>query len=283
MDREIIEQLQNYFQVQWFPSPLESYPGMGWFLLEISPLPPLDEFELIVSDIIRDNIVDVSLGKVLHYTECNSDHRVPSHIKKKLENIREQKFYVAVYPGNPMLYSGQPLAISIEPKISYSEFPNHPHLNVGDVGKRINFNGKPLFIPDSFCYTDNPNELGTDTFQRLLTAFSKISVWLLRHMIWIETKKWIGLEASSTITPKDYSTLLNPTGLCRCGKNELYMNCHMLLDIEIKDKYLKPNEITKYKKQFILNQLKMWNSYVGIPKERVLNEFKKGMNIKIPS
>jgi hypothetical protein len=63
MEKEIIEHLEEVFPAKWFPNPLRGRKQVGWFLLEINPLPPLSDLESVVSDIIKDNIVDVVWGK----------------------------------------------------------------------------------------------------------------------------------------------------------------------------------------------------------------------------
>ncbi|WP_442600455.1 hypothetical protein [Neobacillus sp. D3-1R] len=283
MKREIIEQLQEVFPAQWFPNPIKGHKELGWFLLEINPLPPLDELELVVADIIKDITVDVSWGKVYHSNGCNWKHSIPQLVKKVIGNLEDQKFLVAVYPGKPGILGGQPIAVAIEPQINYVLYPDHPHLNVGHYTPHLN--GKNFFIPDSFCYTDDPSKLGSDTYERLLTAFCKISVWLFRHQVWLETRKimtqglWIGLEGKPLL-PNEYPLFLNPSGMCRCGSKKIYMDCHMHSDLDKEAKVL-ANSSKKnadiIKRQLIFKYATSWNNTKGIPQNEMLNQFKKSM------
>jgi hypothetical protein len=285
MNQEVIEQLQEVFPAQWFPNPIKGHNGLGWFLLEINPLPPLAELELVVSDIIRNNTVDVSWGQVRHSLECKRKHSIPYLVKRVIGNLKEQKFLVAIYPGAYGVYGGQPIAVAIEPQINYILYPDHPHLNPGHYTNRLD--GKNLFIPDSFCYTDDPSKLGTDNFDRLLNSFCKISVWLLRHQVWLETRKinerlWIGLEGKP-LQPSEYPLFLNPSGLCRCGNKKEYMNCHMMSDLESNAqdfaKRRKISNIDSIKRQLVFNHVRLWNSTKNIPQSNILNQFKKSMII----
>lgn len=283
MKREIIEQLEEVFPAQWFPNPIKGHRDLGWFLLEINPLPPLDELELVVSDIIRDNIVDVSWGQIRHSHDCRRKHKIPQLVKKVLGNLEEQKFLVAVYPGKHGVYSGQPIAVAIEPQINYALYPDHPHLNVGHYTAQLN--GKNIFIPDSFCYIDDPSKLGVDTYERLLNAFCKISVWLLRHQVWLETRKvmtkgiWIGLEGKPLL-PSEYPLFLNPSGMCRCGNEKQYMNCHMPSDLDREAKELAKRgngSIDVIKRQLTFKYVRLWNGTKNIPQSSMLNQMKKSM------
>ncbi|GBF12646.1 hypothetical protein [Tepidibacillus sp. HK-1] len=276
MDKVIIEQLQNYFPIKWF----KSYSGSGWFLLEITPYPPIEELESIISDIINDKIIDVLYGQVRHSLTCNEKHHIPANIKKVLPNLKEQTFLVAVHPGNFNVYQGQPIAVAIEPQINYNIYPDHPHLNVGNFSK---LDGQEIFIPDSFCYTDNPSKLGFDPLQRLLKALSLISIWLLRHQIWLLTREqlpkseWIGPEAKP-FKPEEYPKFLNPLGYCRCGKKIKYKDCHMIPDLKSDKKEMTSTDKQNkeiYYNRFILKSIHNWMMYKGNPQENFFKEFKK--------
>ncbi|PLR82554.1 hypothetical protein [Bacillus sp. V33-4] len=286
MKKEIIEQLQEVFPVQWFPNPLHDHKGMGWFLLEINPLPPSDELKMVVSDIIRDKLVDVSWGQVLHSEECKANHQVPQAINRVLGHLENQKFLVAVHPGLKGVYGEQPIATALEPRINYELYPDHPHLNVGQM---INLNGKKFFLSDSFCYTDNPNELGDNSYDRLLAAFCKITIWVLRHQIWLATREegikgeWIGSE-SPPLKPKEYPKFLNPAGKCRCGKDETYYNCHMPSDIKQDATALakkRKQTVEMVKRNLMNQQLKDWKHNRGLPHNSVLEELESVMLKKI--
>lgn len=220
--------------MRWIPGPIKGISTKGWFLAEINPLPPVGEREAIVSDIISGRMFSTCNGQVRHSRECqDNSHKIPpefSFIKALLKKIPNTTFQVAVYPGDSIAYGGQPLLIALEPEINYNLYPDHPHINVG--GER-EFEGKKSFIPDSLCYTDLPETLGTDTFERIYAALEYGTEWLFRHLIWLETRKkgkaiWIGNQLI-TIN-MGYSNFLNPDGQCRCGKRKLYKDCHFMAD-----------------------------------------------------
>ena len=237
MNQEIVSQLQEvYGPIKWFPDFLKGIPVKGWFLLTINPLPPLGEREMVTSDIIHGGQFAIDQGRVHHFDDCTSkSHNISSkfsHVIKVLPNIKDQTFHIAVYPGEPGVLNGQPIAIPLEPTISYVQYPDHPHLNSGRYIKQMN-----LFIPDTLCYTDNPKGLGSDPFSRLSSAFALISEWLYRHQVWLETRAkgkstWIGRQAF-TSKPEEFAEFINPNGPCRCGKQLLYKDCHMRKDLQI--------------------------------------------------
>ncbi|WP_143216262.1 SEC-C metal-binding domain-containing protein [Ferroacidibacillus organovorans] len=161
---------------------------------------------------------------------------IPKDVKAALQRLGAHTFRIAVHPGLVNAYQGQPLAIAFEPAINYGVFPDHPHLNTGGVGAIL---GQGFYVPDTICYEENILGLGSDPVERFLQAFGRISVWLLRHMIWMETKKlcdgkgqWIGPEAPP-LTPKQRaeSGFWNPSDLCRCNSGKRYSDCHMLSDL----------------------------------------------------
>lgn len=284
MEQRVIDRLEEVFPAKWFQNPLRGRKHVGWFLLEISPLPPLDELELVVADIIKDNVIDVSWGQALHSEDCTrTNHNIPQLVKNIIENLEDQKFIVAVYPGVKNVYGGQPVAIALEPQINYQLYPDHPHLNPGYITNRVN--GENFFLPDSFCYIDDPASLGNDAYERMLQAFCKISIWLFRHQVWVETRKfitkgeWIGLEGKP-LPSSAYPEFINPLGMCRCGKGESYVNCHMLSDLGNYPGYRKHQDKPSkniVEQKFVFQSIKKWNEKVRIPHDLTINQLKRSM------
>lgn len=233
MDQSIITDLKLKFgPAEWFNG--KTITKRGWFLLEISPLPPQEEISKVASDIIRNRKVDVLEGRVLHSTEClEKYHEIRSSVvRKAIKRVMQQSFKVAVYTGETELLGRQPVAIVIQPEISYVAYPDHPHLNVGFYDKKTRF-----YFPDSLCYAEKGFEWGDTESERFRNAFSQISIWLFRHMIWLETRnfvkrgEWIG-PGSDPLPGHDYPFFLNPQGMCWCGSKKVYKDCHRHHDLE---------------------------------------------------
>lgn len=233
MDARCAEWLSEKFGcVTWVPRRVVGLPEEGWFLLETSPCPPVDERLLVISDINRNDAVSIINGKVRHSEKCVScSHEIAPRLLRVVEAVEDTTFRVAVYPGSKDLLLGQPVAISLEPGITYEEFPDHFHLNAGgDPGYGM------MYLPDSLCYTDRPEKLGVTECGRLDQAFAWIIIWLFRHQIWLATGEqgrngiWIGPHVEG-FKPEHYVYLLNPLGRCRCGSSETYADCHMPSDL----------------------------------------------------
>lgn len=216
----------------------------GLFLLRVTPLPPPDELGAVIADICAEGIpVNVTNGRVRHSQNCRqTKHIIPeSIVRKAMRNLKEVTYSVAIHPNISLgpvrekpLINGQPLAILYEPRLTYMEYPDHPHLNMG--GPDRNLPGINFPLPDTLCYTSNPQELGEKQTERLLNAFGQVTIWLLRHQVWEATRtwqkrgKWIGPHEGS-LGPIDFLQRLNPEGLCWCGKQQRYRDCHMSADL----------------------------------------------------
>ncbi|MHB1684961.1 MAG: hypothetical protein ACYCYO_19400, partial [Bacilli bacterium] len=224
---------------RWVKGNLGDLPSEGWFLLEGNPLPPREELHKIVADIADGRSVRVRNGQVRHLTACSEDHALAANaevLQVAIQRLRNQKFRVAVHPGLGQLYQGQPLAIAFDPVINYEVFPDHPHLNTGGVHAFVR---QQIFVPDTICYEEDIPGLGSDPVKRFEQTFAYLSVWMLRHMVWIETRKlnqavgqWIGPQAASlTLMERAGAGVWNPTTPCRCGSVQRYIDCHLLLDV----------------------------------------------------
>lgn len=215
-------------------------PKEDWFVLQTSPTPEKKDIEKVTADIINDNEIFVKRGKLHHADNCTScSHELRSEVRSVLDSIQNITFTVAVYRGWDGLFEGQnllygqPIAVSLDPLITYETFPDHPHLNTSYF-----VNGK-LVVPASLCYTDNTKGLGETEDMKLYNAFKYISIWLFRHQIWMETRKkfgkgiWIGPQVGG-LPPGIYTMVLNPLGTCRCGSGLMYKSCHMPQDFSIR-------------------------------------------------
>jgi hypothetical protein len=115
-----------------------------------------------------------------------------------------------------------------------------------------------------------------------LHAFDQISIWLLRHQVWVETRKyknggeWIGPQVGQ-LNSFDYPMVLNPHGKCRCGSNKKYMECHRPSDLEDFTSYwAKRKNITEIemKRQMINDVGQSWQKRIHLfhyPSLKILN------------
>lgn len=270
---ELSSLIQEFGPAKWCPrQPLNGLIGEGWFLLEITPSPPSGEIAQVVADICNTKPVRIYQGKVYHSNKCGSiSHSIPKPIQRAISHIEDEKFLVAVHPGHPAFYNGQPLAVTIEPTINLMVYPDHPHINHGI----IRYMKPEIIIPDSICYTDNPSSLGTNQYERLLSAFDEICIWLFRHQVWLATRKiagrgrWIGPQAPSSLEPKQFAFYINPLGSCRCGNSKLYKDCHMQDDI-VASMGCSVNEARRYMYSQVMN----WPRLVKNPLNEALTNLK---------
>lgn len=227
--------IQRFGPVKWIPGPILNLPDEGWFLLEITPCPPKNEMEKVISDIYHNRIVRIRNGKLYHSDKCTAEtHKLQRELMKIVGHIKEESFTVAVYPGLDGLLLGQPIAIVLNKPINYSEYPDHPHINLGGF---VQFGKKayPTFLPESICYGFNHVNYSSNENEKLYEVFAQITIWLFRHQIWCATRNilgkgiWIGPH-EGFIEDKYYVDILNPLGQCRCGSHKSYADCHMPQD-----------------------------------------------------
>jgi hypothetical protein len=270
---EIATAVSGILPVTWVNGSLPGTPGEGWFLINVNPLPPSGEVEQVVSDICEDRDILLEDGQVRHYPGCSSvHHSLKPELRKVINLLNPQNFKVAVHPGIPGRYNGQPLAIAIDPVISYANFPDHPHLNVGGKGLGAAFKG---YLPDSLCYLEDVHELGSDPTVRFRNVFFIIAIWLFRHMVWEAQRKlyrnanWIGPEGSR-LPDYAYALTLDPLGPCRCGSQRNYFDCHMMNDIQ-KRADLPPAVKARYMKDPIGAKL-AWETSLNAPNKRFVSD-----------
>ncbi|MFB5088337.1 hypothetical protein PGC35_14220 [Psychrobacillus sp. PGGUH221] len=282
----LIKELQSEFgQVVEYKS-AKGVTNEGWFLLEITPFPNPTELEQIVSDINNVRPVGVQGGKMVRLENYNtSDHIVLQRaVREALKHLEEQTYKVAVYVGQTSMTAlkNQPIAIVIEPEISYFTYPYHPHINVGGYDKANKF-----YFPDSLCYTDNPQLLGSTQKERLLNAFSQISMWLFRHQVWEATRKykkrgvWIGPETGELL-PQHYPRILEPNGMCWCDTNKSYKDCHSLSDhLALANEEAKRTKIPQQRIQKVIlsEEFKVWEQGIRLPKRDSLRQLNIAFNL----
>lgn len=257
----------------------------GVFFLNVTPLPSPNELEKVIADICTGGIpVYVKGGKVYHSEECQARrHDIQNaSVKRSLRRLKEETFNVAIHPNiavGPLLkeplLGGQPIAIAFDPAITFMNFPDHPHLSMGGPERLLP--GTQYFLPDSICYTNNPNGLGNTQTERLLAALDEITIWLLRHQIWMATREltghgiWIGPHEGQ-LDPEWFPSRLNPLGPCRCGSRKTYASCHMTSDLEtVKQKY-GDTSVTNLKKHIDSG---WWTKAVYMPQKNLFEDLKQ--------
>lgn len=265
-------QLEQLWPGRYFET-LPGLPGNGWFLTEITPTPLSDQIISVTSDIMNNRFTNVNQGRLYHSSKCTcNSHSLPNKIKQAVKVIPETSFKLAIFSGDPLTLNGQPIAIPIDPPINRDLYPDHPHLN---FPSRINIQGKKIVIPETLCYIKDPSKLGTDKIERLDEALIHISMWLYRHQVWLKTREqkkpgiWIGPQDLSGLTPESYALTLNPFSLCRCGKNEMYLNCHLPQDIQAAQKTPLKNPVNLIRRNVFL-----WNEMLGKPQAETFNKLK---------
>lgn len=206
-----------------------------WYTFNVTPLPPQGEIEKVLYDICLHNYIsfDLDNGQILHDEQCDvKKHNLKDeciNVYNIMNTLIPQTFKVAVWEGyrgantevKKHYFNGQPIAFVLEPEISFDKYPDHPHLST-------------MFgFPDSLCYTNNPDGLGSDIEVRVYNAIKNISEWLLRFQVWIATRnngnaKWIGRQVTANRNGLRY--LINPNGKCHCLSGKKYKDCCIKAD-----------------------------------------------------
>lgn len=264
--------IQRFGPVKWVPGRIINLPDEGWFLLEITPCPPTNDIEKVISDIYHDRIIRVRNGRLYHSEKCTAQtHRLPRELSGIVSEIKEETFTVAVYPGLKGFALGQPIAIVLNQPINYGEYPDHPHINLGGYVEMYK-NYPKIFLPDSLCYGFNQVDYRGTKEDNLYEAFVQISMWLFRHQVWCATRAktgrgiWIGLQEGA-MQPEYFPENLNPLGKCRCGGHKSYADCHMPYDYS-KAKKCSVKEASAYVKDNIIYLIHQWNDMVSSNQKR---------------
>lgn len=275
--------IREYGPIRW----TKMNAAEGVFLLKATPLPPLDELKRVIADICTGGIpVYVNNGKVYHSDECQARRHIIKNpvVERSLQLLKEVTFNVAIHPNiaiDPIteepLLGGQPIAIAFDPAITYMNYPDHPHLNMGDLQKRLP--GTNYLIPDSICYTSQPNELGNTQKERLLNTFDEVTIWLLRFQIWVATREltgrgiWIGPQEGQ-LEANCFPFRLNPQGgPCRCSSRKTYYTCHLMNDLEKVKQRQGEYVATDLKKRIELGS--WWKKTVYLPQKNIFEALKQ--------
>jgi hypothetical protein len=87
----------------------------------------------------------------------------------------------------------------------------------------------------SIGFSIQPTFIVADTDVITIEAIRLVAIWLLRHMIWENCRRyvtpgiWIG--SAVPILSFDFPKVIDPNGHCRCGKQVEYKKCHMTQDL----------------------------------------------------
>lgn len=230
MEPELIERVRRRIgPITWLNVEIAGFPR-GWFILEASPLPPPHDRCKVLADICNSEYVNVTRGKLYHSHKCRSlAHELPPLYRHAVESLEDITFRVAIWPGQPDVLGGQPVAIGLDPPITYDQYPDHPHISHAIATP------SGIILPDSLCYTDRPSSLGSDDYNRLVNAIDQICIWLFRHQVWLETRKisgrgkWVG-PATPPFDSMFHALRLDLAGKCWCGAEAPYRDCHWTHD-----------------------------------------------------
>lgn len=225
------EHMHDYVPGKWFPE-LKGVPGKGWRLIETRPLPPQNELVAAAHAMAFRTNYDLCEGQIRSSQRWGTCFQfLDKTLVDSIRRIPNTKYLVALYRGGDFL-DGQPVAIALEPQITHALYPDHPHLN---LAHNVKIDGKEFFLPTSFCYTNNPAGLGLTEVERVNNAAEIVCEWLFRHQVWLSTRElnmtgtWLG---PADPPPEPYPHhILNPIGRCRCGKLQMYKDCHMADDM----------------------------------------------------
>lgn len=266
MELEQRLRLEEEWSGRWFDT-LPGLPGRGWFLVNITPTPFVEQRITVTSDIMNNRSINVTQGRLYHSTYCTcSSHHLPKKIHNVIHEIPEVTYKVAVFSGDSNVLNGQPVAIVLDPIINRDVFPDHPHLN---FSSRCLIDGKVYVLPESLCYIEDPEDLGKDSINKMEEALIQISMWLYRHQVWLATREqkldWIGPGNLSGLNSVSYALTVNPFSPCRCGGKDIYMNCHLLSDIQAAKK-------TPFKMnvEYIRRNPFQWNELIGKPQKYII-------------
>jgi len=244
-----------------------------WYFLSITPLPDKEEIECVIYDILNGNDISMLDGQLRHNPNCEvKNHKLPKRYKKIASNLSKVTYNVAIFSNHLGLLLGQPIALCIDPLITYNNYPEHPHLNMPVIGED--------YCPPSLCYTDNPDDLGHMFGDRIFDAMFHVTEWLFRHQIWemhrelFGNGKWIGPEAESGFKNGEYVRFLNPNGNCRCSSNLRYFECCMKEDIKLYLNHINSVQSTMQLKATpnLLTHMKVWRESILEPEAVFVKE-----------
>lgn len=258
---------------------LGKYSG-EWYFLNITPISTFSEICKIAYDIQYSLPITIHYGKLIHNINCKvQNHKLPNLLTKVINALESKSYKIAIYDNkNPQLFLGQPLIICINPKISFINYPDHPHLNSPIFGKKE-------YFPTSLCYTDAPNMIGQKFGNRINDSIFFTLEWLFRHQIWEKHRDsfgkglWIGQSAKSDITSEAHFNILNPDNRCHCGKNKKYFECCMKKDYSLIYRDSLFNERYNLNLNLNINKLKnIWTIEILLNENSFLNKLESKFN-----
>lgn len=230
MKRDVVNDLHNRIPMLRVNHIYENrVPNGVWLTFEVSPLPPHNQIQKVIADI--ENGIDIHIdanGALAHSKHClNESHELPHDITRAIPSITNQKFRIAIWEGRNGFLNGQPVVVPLEPEISLNKYPDHPHLNAGVFSKEI-------ILPETVCYTDNPEALGDTIVDRVEESVIQTCIWLFVHQVWLATRKfgegvWIG-DNVNIEDQTQFAFLRNSKNICHCGKGKHYQKCHLNQD-----------------------------------------------------
>lgn len=232
MRKELINELMHKGPIlQHYYIEERGLPGGDWFVYETSPMPSSEELKMVIADIENGNDVYVKYnGPLKHLADCReSKHEIEKSLGTALSGIKNEKFRVAIWENTDGVLHGQPIIIPLNPEINYNIYPDHPHINTGI--KALNY-----YLPESICYTNNPQTLGDNSCERIFNAILQTDIWLFRHEVWLATRNnrkgiWLKPDVKSDENLQFFFHR-NPHGKCRCGSNKEYSQCHLNQDFK---------------------------------------------------
>lgn len=222
----------------------EGYSKGVWFVFEAGLLPPQNEINKVICDIINGRNIYLSYdGKMRHAESCRDvEHELDSNLINCVTNIKEQCFRIALWEFDK---EAKPLAFCLSHEISHSTLPHHPHINGGGEMR------DSIFIPDSMCFIEDIEEVGREYPWKIINSISQIRLWIFRHYVWLATGLagnpiWIGSDVVSEDW-QQFAFKRNSNSRCRCGRNRTYAECHLIYDYTMElQKYRIPMTRAKY-------------------------------------
>lgn len=192
----------------------------------IQPLKEPEEVELILADLDRDGVVDISLdGLVLHSRECHAAH----YLRQELQDLPplDEAFLLEAYLLNP---ESDPLVFSRDPPITIEIYPDLPHLFQNN---------------SAICPVFGPDESWRPAVHTLADYLDQVSIWLVKFQVWLKTRErfgkgiWIGSDMGHDLETIAWMVRAYSRERCPCGSGRRYKDCHRKSQLFELSKYRK--------------------------------------------
>lgn len=271
MREKFIEELGQSFGEIKFSSIMRD-----WCLISINPLPPEDEILTVICDTQNNLPFNIEEGKIRHLDTCvKKSHPVDKRIIDSVNLLKDDTFKIAICMQEEAPPLNQPIAISLDPLISLTEYPDHMHINAPLTTSSLEQIGLDC-LWESLCYNKDARELGNSIEERVMEAMGMITMWAFKQQIWLASRElygmgkgiWIGKHTPYFEKPGSYFYLLNPKNKCRCGSNKLYRDCCMQEDAKA---YRNENPHIK--------KIHNWERDVSEPRNNMIRKLKKAFDI----